>query len=46
MTNEEFDAWFIKTVKEHTEARKQVGSLSEYLWLKQTCRSSCDRLLM
>ena len=37
MTTEEFDAWFVKTIKDHDDARRQVGSLSEYLWLKNTC---------
>lgn len=36
MTREEFEAWFAKTLQDHDEARKQAGSLSEYLWLKTT----------
>lgn len=37
LPKEEFDAWVVKTIKDHEEARRQVGSLSEYLWLKNTC---------
>lgn len=36
LTHEEFEAWFAKTLQDHDEARKQAGSLSEYLWLKTT----------
>jgi hypothetical protein len=39
LPKEDFDAWVVKTIKDHEEARRQVGSLSEYLWLMNTCAS-------
>ncbi|KAK9894020.1 hypothetical protein P389DRAFT_174019 [Cystobasidium minutum MCA 4210] len=44
MTAEEFDTWFTKAIQDQDEARKQVGSLSEYLWLKSTHSSYSYRM--